>query len=48
MALVDKSRSLYGNPAPANTIQTAAPSIPTRGRNKEGEGLSAAGPISAE
>lgn len=46
LVLVDKSRSLYGNPA-ANTMQTAAPAVspdvpnPTRGRSKEAEGLSA-------
>ena len=46
LALVDKSRNVYGNPT-GNTIQTAAPSMPidvptpTRGRGKETEGLSA-------
>lgn len=46
LALVDKWRSAYGNPA-GNTIQTAAPPVspdvptPTRGRSKESEGLSA-------
>ena len=46
LAMVDKSRSAYGNPA-GNTIPTAAPTVtsdvppPTRGRSKESEGLAA-------
>jgi len=46
LALVDKWRSVYGDPT-GTTVQTAAPSsspdvpTPTRGRSKESEGLSA-------
>jgi TPR repeat protein len=46
LVLVDKWRSVYGNPA-GDTIQTSAPPIssdiptPTRGRSKDSEGLSA-------